>query len=105
MLLRWIAALLLPVLLGGSLPASSLAESFPNARWKAEEQRCISRCPKLPRFSGVETDAQYEQRIRAEDAYNRCYGQCVKQYQERVRLPYKPFDDGSGGYHRRNGGQ
>gem|GEM_PF-1227667 len=81
------------------------ARGFPNARWKAEEQRCIAACPPFPRFSGTETPEQYQRRIAAENAYNRCYAGCVRQYQDRVLLPHAPYNDGSQGYHRRNGGQ
>lgn len=93
------------VLIGALSAPVVQAADFPNARWKAEEQRCIEACPPFPRFAGAESDAQFQRRIAAENAYNQCYGKCVKQYQERVRLGYKPFNDGSQGYHRRNGGQ
>jgi hypothetical protein len=82
--------------------AQAQGGGFPNARWKAEEQKCIAACPPFPRFSGTETDAQYQRRIKAENAYNRCYATCTKQYEDRVNLPYKPFDDGSQGYLKRN---
>lgn len=96
------AALLLLVLL--LHPGAAESRGFPNARWKAEEQRCIAACPSFPRFSGTETPAQYQRRIAAENAYNRCYARCIRQYQERVLLPREPYDDGSQGYLRRNGG-
>ncbi|MGE4292693.1 MAG: hypothetical protein AB7E32_10840 [Desulfovibrio sp.] len=87
------------------IPALALGASFPNARWKAEEQKCIAACPAFPRFAGIETDAQYQRRIKAENAYNKCYGACTKQYEDRVRLRYQSHDDGSQGYNRRNGGK
>lgn len=85
--------------------AETQAADFPNARWKAEEQRCIAACPPFPRFAGIETDAAYKKRLQAENAYNRCYAACTQQYEERVRIPYQKHDDGSQGYHLRNGGK
>lgn len=72
------------------------------ARWKQEEDRCISQCPPFPRFSGLQTPAQYKARIKQENAYNACYNKCVRDYMHKVRPGYKPFDDGSDGYYQRN---
>ena len=46
-------------------PAQSQQEG--PAKWKADEERCLSQCPQFPRFSGTETDEQYKQRLKQED--------------------------------------
>lgn len=94
----------LAVLLALVLCATAQAQPTKDdlTRWKQEEQACISQCPKFPRYGGLETDEQYKARIQAENAYNQCYLKCTREYQNKVRIPFEPADDGSKEYYKRN---
>ncbi|MGE4503812.1 MAG: hypothetical protein AB7D51_00565 [Desulfovibrionaceae bacterium] len=85
-----------------SLGSGDAWAQTPNEDWWAEEQKCLAACPKMPRFSGTETDEQYRERMRKTDEYNACQHQCTQEYLHKVRPPYKGFDDGSEGYLKRN---
>ncbi|MGE4553884.1 MAG: hypothetical protein AB7D57_12285 [Desulfovibrionaceae bacterium] len=103
-----LAALLLPaVLLGPPGPARAAGPgndpAAQEAKWRQEEQQCISKCPKFPRFGGTENDRQYRQRLQAEDDYNRCYARCVRDYMRKTQLKVQRLNDGSDEYYKRNG--
>ncbi|MBU1247210.1 MAG: hypothetical protein KKB70_00815 [Proteobacteria bacterium] len=71
-------------------------------KWYAEEQKCLAKCPKLPRFGGTETAKQFQERIKKTDKYNACQKACTEEYLNRVSPKREPFDDGSKGYFKRN---
>ena len=71
-------------------------------KWYAEEQKCLAKCPKLPRFGGTETPEQFKARIKKTDMYNACQKTCTDEYLNRVSPKRQPFDDGSKGYFKRN---
>jgi hypothetical protein len=84
------------------LPAQRAVADAQTQKWWAEERKCIADCPKMPRFGGTETDAQFKKRIKQTEAYNQCRRKCIKTYMDKVQLKHNPFDDGSKGYFKRN---
>ncbi len=95
----WKAMTILLLLL---LPAHVALADAQTAKWWAEEQKCIAKCPKMPRFGGSETDKQFKERIKKTDAYNQCRRQCITDYMNKVQVKPKHLDDGSKGYFKRN---
>lgn len=102
--MRIVAAALLMALALAAAPdaRAQQGQDLPLAEWWAEEQECLDNCPKLPRFSGTETDAEYRERMRQTDLYNACQRRCTQEYMHKVRPPYEGFDDGSESYFKRN---
>lgn len=56
------------------------------ARWKAEEQACIARCPrpKLTWRAG-ESEEMWRKRMDERRAYDACYMECARQYMEHYK--------------------
>ena len=94
--------ILLLLLVLAVLPVQAALADAQTQKWWAEEQKCIAKCPKMPRFGGTENTKQFNERIKKTDAYNQCRRQCITDYMNRVQIKPDPFDDGSKGYFKRN---
>lgn len=71
--------------------------------WQAEERACRAKCPPFPRFSGVETDAEYQRRMRLQAEHDRCFLRCAHRSSSRFAPSFTPIDEAAKAYYRRNG--
>lgn len=95
---RWMLMVpVLAVLLPGPTPAAAQ-----QADWKAKERQCMQDCPRFPRFSGIETNAQYQARMRAQAAYDRCMMECARQSAESFPKSFTPISKSARDYYERN---
>ena len=91
------AGLVLAVLLA---PAEAWAQQ---ADWQARERQCLQACPRFPRFSGVETDAQYKARMQAQAAYDQCKLACARKVGQSFSKSFTPISKSAREYYERNG--
>lgn len=78
------------------------SDGFP-ADWKEQERACRAQCPPFPRFSGIETQAEYARRMRLQAAHDRCFMRCARNSAERFSPSFTPVDEAARAYYRRNG--
>ncbi|WP_022661762.1 hypothetical protein [Paucidesulfovibrio longus] len=71
--------------------------------WQAAERACRAKCPPFPRFSGVETDAQYQDRMRRQAAHDKCFLECAHKSSSGFAPSFTPIDEAAKAYYRRNG--
>lgn len=81
-------------------PAASPARA---GSWQAAERQCLAGCPPLIRYSGIETDAQYQARMRAQSAHDACQMRCARISTRKVRPSFEPISRDARDYYRRNG--
>ncbi len=73
------------------------------AAWKAKEQECVSRCPQMPRFGGIEDDAAWKERMKRQDQHDSCQRRCIQDGVRSWALPFRPHDSGARSFFKRNG--
>ncbi|MGE4552047.1 MAG: hypothetical protein AB7D57_02985 [Desulfovibrionaceae bacterium] len=71
--------------------------------WRAAERRCMAGCPPLVRYAGIETDAQYQARMRAQSAHDACQMACARKSAASVAPSFTPISKDARDYYRRNG--
>lgn len=71
--------------------------------WQAEEKHCVAKCPAMPRFGGVETDAQYHARMRQQARHDQCFLECARRSSSRFKPSFVSIDEAAKAYYRRNG--
>ncbi|MGE4291638.1 MAG: hypothetical protein AB7E32_05440 [Desulfovibrio sp.] len=71
--------------------------------WQAQERACQAKCPPFPRFSGVETDAQYQDRMRRQALHDKCFLDCAHRSAAQSAPSFTPIDEAAKSYYRRNG--
>ena len=93
-------ALVLVLSLGPSLaPSLALGQQ---GDWKATERQCLQNCPRMPRFSGIETDAQYQARMQAQAAHDQCRMNCALLVGRTFPKSFKPISRSAREYYERN---
>ena len=70
--------------------------------WQSKERQCMQACPRMPRFSGIETDAQYQARMQAQAAHDRCQLECARQSAENFPPSFTPISKSAADYYHRN---
>jgi hypothetical protein len=93
--------ILLALVLAGGFFAPARASAAPG--WQAQERACRAKCPPFPRFSGVETDAQYQDRMRRQAAHDKCFLDCAHKSSSGFAPSFTPIDEAAKAYYRRNG--
>lgn len=99
----WTDGLRIAVLLIAAAGAFWAPPPVAAADWQARERACRAQCPSFPRFGGVETDAQYRERMRLQAAYDRCFLKCAHRTSSGFAPSFTPIDEAAKAYYRRNG--
>ena len=88
----------LTLILGLAVPA--LAQQ---PDWRAQERQCMAQCPAMPRYSGIETDAEYWARMQAQSAHDACKMRCAAQSAQQYSKTFTPISQAAADYYKRNG--
>lgn len=73
------------------------------ADWQEAERRCLARCPEMPRYSGLETEAEYHRRMRLQAEHDRCFMKCAVRSAKTNPPSFVPIDEAARRYFLRNG--
>lgn len=73
------------------------------AEWRDAERACLRTCPSMPRYSGVESDGKYKERMRKQAAYDKCFMDCARQSSSMQARTFVPIGESETNYFKRNG--
>lgn len=101
--MRMLPKLLLPVVVFLLL----LFVVYPShaAQWQQQERTCLSACPVMPRYGGIENDEQYKDRMRKQAAYDQCFMDCARISTSKMSRTFVPIGKPEAQYFKRNGYQ
>ncbi len=72
------------------------------ATWQDAERICLRQCPPMPRYSGIETDAQYKKRMQQQAEHDRCFMQCARKTSSAYAPNFVPIGTVEQRYFKRN---
>ncbi|MBU1611577.1 MAG: hypothetical protein KKC99_07000, partial [Proteobacteria bacterium] len=73
------------------------------ADWKQQERQCMSTCPELPRYGGIESEAAYAERMKKQAAYDQCFMKCARLSSQIQPRSFVPIGTPEYRYFKRNG--